>query len=344
MKNTIQKIAMAPALSGLGGMVTFQVKFRQELERRGIPYSFNLHDPELQALLVIGGTRSILRLPKSRRDELHIVQRLDGINWMHRKTRTGARHWLRAETGNLLLRYIRNSLANRVVYQSQFVQDWWHEQHGRSPGIESVIHNGADLEHFSPRTSKHVPSKQMKILMVEGNIRGGYELGLNMAIELVNELVEKHAQDVVLRVAGDAERAAKREATSNCRAEIEWLDVLENAELPAHYRAADMLFSADLNAACPNAVIEALACGLPVVAFSTGALPELLDEDSGALADYGGDPWELEPADIPGLAEAALKVFGDNVHYREGARARAEAAFDLRQMTESYLDVLLGDE
>ncbi len=65
-------------------------------------------------------------------------------------------------------------------------------------------------------------------------------------------------------------------------------------------RSAHMLFSADLNAACPNSVIEAMACGLPVAGFDTGALNELIVGDAGRLVPYGGDPWRLEKPDISG--------------------------------------------
>jgi glycosyltransferase involved in cell wall biosynthesis len=88
-------------------------------------------------------------------------------------------------------------------------------------------------------------------------------------------------------------------------------------------------------------VIEALACGLPVIAFDTGALPELLLGDSGLVTPYGGDPWKLEPPDVPALAQAALAVLADQPRFRSAARLRAEAAFGLDRMVEKYLDVLL---
>ena len=52
----------------------------------------------------------------------------------------------------------------------------------------------------------------------------------------------------------------------------------------------------------PNSVIEALACGLPVVSFDTGALPELVTPGAGRVVAYGGDPWRLDPrllAEVP---------------------------------------------
>jgi teichuronic acid biosynthesis glycosyltransferase TuaC len=46
---------------------------------------------------------------------------------------------------------------------------------------------------------------------------------------------------------------------------------------------------------CPNSVIEALACGRPVVATNVGGIPELVDSDSGIL---------IPPRDTPALAKA----------------------------------------
>jgi glycosyltransferase involved in cell wall biosynthesis len=337
------KIGIAPRLSGLGGMVSFQSKFVRSLEARGVEYSFDLQDADLSAMLLIGGPRSAMQFGNSKRADIPIAQRLDGINWLHRKTRTGWRHWLRAEINNGMLRRVRNSVAKRVIYQSHFIQAWWHQKHGPSSGREYIIHNGVDLDHFSPAKKKGNDSTKIEILMVEGNIDGGYELGLKSAIELANYLIARKGAKVSLRVAGKVSEAIKNSSQIQGGDEIEWLGVVPNPDLPEYYRAADMLFSADLNAACPNAVIEALACGLPVVAFNTGALGEMLDAKSGALADYGGDPWELDAADIPALGAAALRIKDDQAHYRQGARARAEEVFDLEQMTDKYLEVLIPD-
>ena len=86
---------------------------------------------------------------------------------------------------------------------------------------------------------------------------------------------------------------------------------LAQERIPEMDRSAHLLFSADLNPACPNSVIEALACGTPVVGFDTGALKELVPETCGRIVPYGGDPWKLETPDLPGLAAAAAEVLRD---------------------------------
>jgi glycosyltransferase involved in cell wall biosynthesis len=87
-------------------------------------------------------------------------------------------------------------------------------------------------------------------------------------------------------------------------------------------------------------VIEALACGLPVVGFDTGALPELVTGDAGRIVPYGQDVWRLETPDVAGLAQAAAEILGDLQRFRFAARARAGQAFGLDRMVAAYLEVL----
>ena len=111
--------------------------------------------------------------------------------------------------------------------------------------------------------------------------------------------------------------------------------------IPEIDRSAHVLFSADLHPACPNAVIEALACGTPVVGFDTGALREIVTEDCGRIVPYGGDPWKLERPDLESLAEATAAVLRDRASFSRAARLHAEEALGLEKMMQGYLDALL---
>lgn len=68
----------------------------------------------------------------------------------------------------------------------------------------------------------------------------------------------------------------------------------------------------------PDAVLEAMAAGLPVVAFAVGGIPELVENGETGLL--------VEPGDVPGLARAIDKIAGDPTwRAQAGAKARERA-------------------
>jgi hypothetical protein len=143
------RICITPRVEGSGGMASFRLKFEEGLRARGVEFTHDLSEPS-ESVLVIGGTRRLLPLWRARRRGARIVQRLDGINWVQRARWTGARYHLRAETGNALLALIRARFADRVVYQSHFIQSWWEGWYGSARVPARVIHNGVDLNAYSP--------------------------------------------------------------------------------------------------------------------------------------------------------------------------------------------------
>jgi glycosyltransferase involved in cell wall biosynthesis len=141
-------------------------------------------------------------------------------------------------------------------------------------------------------------------------------------------------------VAGRVSEAVKARWAQKTEIPIQWAGLVPHEQIPDLDRSAHLLYSSDINAACPNSVIEALACGLPVLAFDTGALPELVTGDAGRVVAYGGNPWKLEKPDIPALAEAAVEILTDQPRFRAAARTRAEASFGLDTMVDRYLEAL----
>ena len=321
-------------------MTSFQGKLAAGLEKRGHEVRFDLDGPHCEAVLLTGGIRDLPGLWRLRRGGVRIVQRLDGINWLHRRLHTGPRHFLRAEYGNRLLALLRSRFVTHIVYQSEFVRGWWRERYGREHVPATVIHNGVDLSVFTPEGPQARPADSFRMLLVEGSLQGGYEGGLETGLGLAARLAESLPIEMV--VAGRISPDLHAGYQAGHRFPIRWEGLVPHADIPALDRSAHLLFSAALNAACPNSVIEALACGLPVTAFATGALPELVAGDSGRLVPYGGDPWKLEEPDLPALAEAARDILQDQARFRPAARRQAEAAFGIARMVDRYLDVLLG--
>lgn len=341
MKNTA--ICVLPPLSGLGGPASFLARLTAGLQARGYPVIHAPLNDDCKAILLIGGTtRYLPALWQARRRGIRIVQRLNGMNWLHRQHRVSLRYYLRCEWNNYVLATIRRQLANRIIYQSRFSQSWWERVYRPLEKRTVVQYNGVDLSEFSPLGEHQRPDDHWRILVVEGQMGGGYEQGLEHAVQAVRLVQRQTMRPVELMVVGNVWQGALTRWRQEHDITITWLGVVERQRIPEIDRSAHVLFSADLNAACPNSVVEALACGLPVTGFATGALPELVTDGSGELAPYGGDVWKLEPPNLPALAEAMLKILTDQESYRRAARRRAEQVFDLQQMIDAYLEELLG--
>lgn len=334
------RICIVPQVTSMGGVGTFMLKFSAGLAARGVEITHDLNDPACGSILVLGGTRDLIGLWHAKKRGVPIVQRLDGINWVQRKRRASFRHFLRAEYGNWNLSLIREHLAGRIVYQSEFACNWWEDWYSATGSTSHVVHNGVDLSIYTHNGTHNRPGDRIRMLVVEGSLGGGYDMGLENAVHLAEKLVDEYRYPMELMVVGKVKPDQQAAWQAKSRIPMVWRGLVPRDQIPEIDRSAHILFSADINPACPNAVIEALACGLPVVAFDTGALTELVPPAAGRIVPYGGNPWKLEPPDIPSLAVAAAEVLGDLPRFQAGARAQAEAALGLEKMVDGYLEVL----
>jgi glycosyltransferase involved in cell wall biosynthesis len=321
-------------------MVSFKSRLVKGFAERGIGVVDELPDTPYEAVLIIGGTRDLAGLWKARRAGLPVVQRLDGMNWIHRKAHTGLKHYVRAEYGNLLLSLIRSKLAGRVIYQSEFSRQWWERVYGKTKIPWRVVHNGVDLQQYSPDGPDEKPVDHVRLLLVEGTIGGGYEFGLETAIETGKKLHTISGREVEVMVVGRLSAKAEQVSKEAPGTQVSYVGQVPIERIPHIDRSAHVLYAADLHPACPNSVIEAMACGLPVAGFDTGALSEIVSRGAGEVVPYGGDPWKLEPPDIEGLAKAIARILMDQESYRRAARQRAEDAFGLERMLDGYLEML----
>ncbi len=336
-------ICILPHLQGLGGPASFRARLVQGLESRGVRVVDTPNDPNCACILVIGGLSRMQVLWQARRRGIRIVQRLNGMNWIHRRRFTNLRHFLRSEWNNFVLSTIRRFLADRIVYQSQFSRTWWHTVYHSVKASSSVIYNGVNLAEFSPGDPSQIPTNRYRILLVEGRLGNGYEMGLENAVRLAQQLNGTLDRAIELKVVGEVppDLRAFYEPVNQFGL-INWHGVIRREEVAAVDRTAHVLFSADLNAACPNAVVEALACGLPVVSYATGALPEMVQCDAGLVVPWGSNFWKLEPPQLPLLVDATRRILFNQPQYRLGARKQAEATFSLENMVDQYLNVLFG--
>jgi glycosyltransferase involved in cell wall biosynthesis len=332
------RICITPFVQGTGGMASFRLKFEQGLRARNIDVTHDLNDKS-DAVLVIAGTRFLLDLNRARRRGIRVVQRLDGINWVQRVKWSGVKYSVRAEYGNVMLASIRNRFADRVIYQSRFIRHWWEDWYGVAKAPATVIINGVDLNAYTHDDEHERPTNKYRMLLLEGSLARGLNSGLFHAVSVAEKLSAKYPMEVV--VAGTVDEATQQKLRSNVS--VKFLGTVPRADIPKLARSSHMMYCAEVNPPCPNSVIEALACGLPVIGFDSGSLKELVTEDAGCIVPYGTNPWKLETPNIEALASSAGEVLEKQDQFRAAARRRAESAFGLDQMVESYLKVLLDD-
>jgi glycosyltransferase involved in cell wall biosynthesis len=108
--------------------------------------------------------------------------------------------------------------------------------------------------------------------------------------------------------------------------------ISDDERLALCYSAADAFLIPSLEDNLPNTVMESLACGTPVIAFTTGGIPDMVKhEQNGYLAEYrssesfaNGMEWILDHPDRNKLQQQARQSVMDNFSEEVIARKHIE--------------------
>jgi glycosyltransferase involved in cell wall biosynthesis len=199
---------------------------------------------------------------------------------------------------------------------------------GFSGGPAAVLRNGVDTElfHEEPRASvRERLGLHGVVAMSVGNL---VELkGHHLAIEALQSL-----PGVNLVIIGDGPEARSLKALAkSCQLEprVRFVGVVPQTELRAYYSAADLLILASSREGWPNVLLEAMACGTPVVATRVWGVPEIVAApEAGVLVDERS---------APALADGVRRLLGANIK-RHRTRAYA-GRFGWDETTRAQLDV-----
>jgi glycosyltransferase EpsD len=116
---------------------------------------------------------------------------------------------------------------------------------------------------------------------------------------------------------GELEPAAKRHAhEAGVETRIHFLGL--RSDIPSLLKASDLCVHSSYNEGFSLAVVEAMACGLPVVASNVRALNEIVQDRVSGLLFSCGDAKDLAQKIGMALHDSAL-----NAKLRRGALARA---------------------
>jgi glycosyltransferase involved in cell wall biosynthesis len=108
---------------------------------------------------------------------------------------------------------------------------------------------------------------------------------------------------------------------------VELLGGYAQRDAPEVFRRAHVLLHTKMQDPCPTLVLEAMACGLPVVYPASGGTVELVGDDAGVGVPHEAT-WDREVPPAPEELAAALdRVLGDHASYASAARARDVSRF-----------------
>lgn len=200
----------------------------------------------------------------------------------------------------------------------------------------TVIPNGIDLQIFAPRPSDYLQTRfgvprDAKVLLFVGRLN--QEKRPILAYELFRSLARTH-HDVCLVMVGDGamrEQLAQMALSDGLQKRLFVTGLVDHADMPAVYNAADIWISTSTSEVHPMVALEAVACGLPVVAWRDRALEGVIENG------VNGFVVETEEA----FVSAIHRLLHDDVlfHAMQRAANQKSQAFGIKTTAERTLQV-----
>jgi glycosyltransferase involved in cell wall biosynthesis len=248
-----------------GGGNQFLLALRRELERRGLSVEANRISGGTPACLYNSFNFDFLRLRRFRRDGVRMVHRVDGPIGVYRGFDDG--------TDRRIVEI--NELADATILQSQYSLDK-HRELGLTLHDPVVIPNTVDPAIFHPPAARQpLDGRRLRVVATSwsDNPRKGGEV-----LEWLDRNLDTDSYE--LTFAGRTQRRFEH---------IRVVQPIPSEPLADLLRSHDVYLAPSRDDPCSNALLEALACGLPAAFLRSGGHPELVGEGGIGF----GEPEEL---------------------------------------------------
>lgn len=206
-------------------------------------------------------------------------------------------------------------IADIVIAPSNFIANLLVNEYNVPNEKIIVIPNGVDTQYFSPGKKKN---ENEKIILSVSRITE--QKGIEYLLELTQYVINK-MPNVKFIVVGDGPLLNDLKNTSNSMAlsnNLEFLGFITRDRLKEHYRLSDIFITTSIYEPFGLTILEAMASGIPVVAFSVGGIKELVRNDKDGIL--------IPPSRVDLMGDGLIQLLLNSklkLEYGKNARKRA---------------------
>jgi teichuronic acid biosynthesis glycosyltransferase TuaC len=162
---------------------------------------------------------------------------------------------------------------------------------GADAAKTSVLHNGVDIDRFKPSTRLRAETRRKLGIPEDATVvlsvrRMVYKNGIDTLIDSAETAIRKNSKLIFLAVGKgpDFDAVKARINQLGIAEKFKLAGFVPDAELPSFYNAADLfVLPSKSGEGLPLVGLEAMSCGLPVIATNVGGISEIMVKDAGKL-------------------------------------------------------------
>lgn len=178
-------------------------------------------------------------------------------------------------------------VADGVIYQSAFSKKLCDKYLGKFKGPTCIIPNGADPGFYQNITSMELKNKNNFISASRWRPHKRLH-------DIIAAFHSANIEDSCLYIAGDLTKSGFRGRFSD---RVKYLGTIDQKTLGRYLKASKGFVHLCWFDNCPNAVIEAICAGVPVISNNVGGTPEIVDLSGGFVCPID-KPYNFKPVHL----------------------------------------------